>query len=83
MIPVRTDLPPVAVLNVRRLRAGAVVRHNGVEKTVEGVILRGFNLHLKLHGQDVHEDDVEAVVERLPVYRRDHSYWKTAQPALD
>ena len=82
MIPFRTDLPPVAVFQVKRLRAGSVVIHNGVQKTVQGVVLKGYDLHVKFHDEEVHEDDVEAVVERVPVFRRQHSFWKSHRPAV-
>jgi hypothetical protein len=76
MIPVRTDLPPVATLQVPRLRAGSVVTHRGRQKTVEGVILRGFDIHLKLQGGDeVHVDDIQPIYDSVPVYQREHQFW--------
>lgn len=76
MIKVRRDLDPVTVLPIPRLRAGSVVVHRGQQKTVEKVILRGYDLHLGLRGGDeVHSDQVQPVIDSVHVFPREHRYW--------
>lgn len=76
LIPIRKDLPPVATLRIARCKPGSTVLYQGRPRTIKHVVLRGYDLLLKLNGdEEVNLEMVQHEVEPLDVHRREHSYW--------
>lgn len=66
----------MATLRIARCKPGSTVYYQGRARTVKHVVLRGFDLLLKLNGdEEVNVEHVQPEIETLDVHRREHSYW--------